>query len=213
MFLSPEDIRSRSCGEVTEIDLIDFRAGTFKDGGLFCERIFGPTTDEVCRCGEMAGTAHRGERCGVEVTDSGVRGERIGHIALAVPVQARWTAETTPFLVDIIPVSPPDDRPFVRYPDGRTRYHGVNDLYRRVINRNNRLKKLSEVHTPEHILDREKRLLQEAVDALMDGLRRSRTAVGTDLRVLRTVTEILEGSRGVEQARRDDNSDGGRTPQ
>ncbi|MFQ6091404.1 MAG: DNA-directed RNA polymerase subunit beta', partial [bacterium] len=288
---SPETIRSWSCGEVIKPETINYRSFKPERDGLFCERIFGPVKDWECHCGKYKRIRYRGvtcDRCGVEVTHSKVRRERMGHIELAVPVSHIWFLKSIPsrigYLLDmsirelerviyyesrividpgettlkkmeliseedygrlageghqfeadigagavlrlleqidveelsaelrtqvkmetsaqrkkealkrlkvveafrqsgnspgwmilrVLPVIPPDLRPLVPLEGGRFATSDLNDLYRRVINRNNRLRKLQEIQAPEVILRNEKRMLQEAVDALLDNGRRSR---------------------------------------
>src|SRR6266478_993516 len=156
---SPEKIRSWSHGEVKKPETINYRTFKPERDGLFCAKIFGPTKDYECNCGKYKRMRHRGvvcEKCGVEVIQSKVRRERMGHVDLATPV------------------IPPDLRPLVPLDGGRFATSDLNDLYRRVINRNNRLKRLMELNAPDIIIRNEKRMLQEAVDALFDNGRRGR---------------------------------------
>jgi DNA-directed RNA polymerase subunit beta' len=310
---SPEVIRSWSHGEVTKPETINYRSFKPEKDGLFCERIFGPVKDWECSCGKYKRIRFRGivcDRCGVEVTQSKVRRERMGHIELAVPVSHIWYVRSLPsrigYLLDlsikdlerilyhesyvvidpgntslkykdiiseeeygkleeegkefvakmggeaiyellkqidveelsislraqvkvetsaqrkkdtlkrlrvieafrqsqnrpewmvmhIIPVIPPDLRPLVPLEGGRFATSDLNDLYRRVINRNNRLKKLIEIKAPEVILRNEKRMLQEAVDALFDNGRRSRSVRGDSKRLLKSLSDLLKGKQG-----------------
>ncbi len=311
---SPEQIRDWSYGEVTKPETINYRSFKPEKDGLFCEKIFGPVKDWECHCGKYKRIRYRGvicDRCGVEVTLSKVRRERMGHIELAVPVAHIWFFKTLPsrmgYLLDmtlrdlekviyyanyvviepgkteferrqlltedeyldtleqgsdgfvakigaeavrdllaeidiedlseelrarakietsihrkknilkrlkviealrqsqnrpewmimtVIPVIPPDLRPLVPLEGGRFATSDLNDLYRRVINRNNRLKKLIEMRAPEVILRNEKRMLQEAVDALFDNGRRSRAVRGRGKRPLKSLSDMLKGKQG-----------------
>jgi DNA-directed RNA polymerase subunit beta' len=336
---SPEEIRSWSFGEVTKPETINYRSFKPEKDGLFCERIFGPVKDWECHCGKFKRIRFRGhvcDRCGVEVTLSKVRRERMGHIELAVPVCHIWFFKTLPsqlgylvgmslrdlekviyyasyvvthpgkqdveyldlldedeyydlrvkareegdenfkaeigaegvrtllkkldsparriqdknsdgkgldrladwlreeirtetsqhrkkkklkrlkvvdalrnsgrtpdernrpewMVMDVVPVIPPDLRPLVPLDGGRFATSDLNDLYRRVINRNNRLKKLIEMRAPEVILRNEKRMLQEAVDALFDNGRRSKAIRGRGKRPLKSLSDMLKGKQG-----------------
>jgi len=312
---SPEIIRSWSKGEVKNPETINYRTFKPEKGGLFCERIFGPTRDWECACGKFKRIKHKGvicDRCGVEVTLSRVRRERMGHIELAVPVSHIWFYKCMPsrigLLLDIsarqlerviyyedyivteagntalelgqlltetelreaedtygdgsfragmgaealqdllkqvdlvalgkvleedlattkskqnrkkfakrlkitqgfaasksrpewmiqtvLPVIPPDLRPLVPLEGGRFATSDLNDLYRRVINRNNRLKNLLLLKTPEVIIRNEKRMLQEAVDALFDNGRHGRAVTGAGNRPLKSLSDMLKGKGG-----------------
>src|ERR1700750_529396 len=311
---SPEKILSWSFGEVTKPETINYRTFKPERDGLFCAKIFGPITDWECLCGKYKRMKHRGvicDKCGVEVTLSKVRRERLGHIELASPcshvwffkglpsrighlldiplrelekvlyfesyividpgdapvkerelltderfreltrdypgqfvarmgaevskemcggvnieelsveLRARMREETsqqkklkfskrlkvvTSFLksgnrpdwmiLDVIPVIPPELRPLVPLGGGRFATSDLNDLYRRVINRNNRLKKLMELRAPEVIVRNEKRMLQEAVDALFDNGRRGRVLRGVNNRPLKSLSDTLKGKQG-----------------
>jgi DNA-directed RNA polymerase subunit beta' len=310
---SPETIRQWSYGEVTKPETINYRSFKPEKDGLFCERIFGPVKDWECTCGKYKRIRYRGvicDRCGVEVTHSRVRRERMGHIELAVPVAHIWFLKGVPsrigymldmtvrnlervlyyeshiiidpgdtglkfkeliddetygelmdqgkeftakmggeairdllktinieelainlraqskvetsvqrkkdvlkrlkvvesfrqsqnksewMILGVIPVLPPDLRPLVPLEGGRFATSDLNDLYRRVINRNNRLKKLIEIRAPEVILRNEKRMLQEAVDALFDNSRRSRAVRGQGNRPLKSLSDMLKGKQG-----------------
>ncbi|MBD3170682.1 MAG: DNA-directed RNA polymerase subunit beta' [candidate division Zixibacteria bacterium] len=310
---SPETVRSWSYGEVTKPETINYRSYKPERDGLFCERIFGPVKDWECNCGKYKRIRFRGivcDRCGVEVTQSKVRRERMGHIELAVPVTHIWYVQSLPsrvgylldlsvrdlerilyyqsfiitdpgntslktkeiiteeecieleesgkqfeammgaeavrallkqidieelavslraqakvetsvqrkkdnlkrlrvieafrqsenrpewMVMDVIPVIPPDLRPLVPLEGGRFATSDLNDLYRRVINRNNRLKKLIEIRAPEVILRNEKRMLQEAVDALFDNGRRTHSVRGDSKRPLRSLSDLLKGKQG-----------------
>ncbi|MDT8437149.1 MAG: DNA-directed RNA polymerase subunit beta' [Gemmatimonadota bacterium] len=336
---SPDEIRSWSFGEVTKPETINYRSFKPERDGLFCERIFGPVKDWECHCGKFKRIRYRGhicDKCGVEVTLSKVRRERMGHIELAVPVAHIWFFKTLPsqmgyllgmklrdlesviyyaayvvtnpgaqevrykqvltedefwelsdrareegdtefraeigaegvrtllgrldsddrspadrnrdgrglerladqlrveiatetskqrkkkklkrlkvidslrgsdpdpakrnspehMIMDVIPVIPPDLRPLVPLDGGRFATSDLNDLYRRVINRNNRLKKLLEMRAPEVILRNEKRMLQEAVDALFDNGRRGKAIRGRGKRPLKSLSDMLKGKQG-----------------
>ncbi|OGX28408.1 MAG: DNA-directed RNA polymerase subunit beta' [Omnitrophica WOR_2 bacterium RIFCSPHIGHO2_02_FULL_67_20] len=312
---SPEIIRSWSKGEVKKPETINYRTLKPEKDGLFCERIFGPTKDFECNCGKYRKIKHKGitcDRCGVEVTHSKVRRERMGHIELAAPVSHIWffksvpsrvgalldmtmrelervlyyeafvvtdPGSTTPLklreiltedryqealktygktftakmgaeavhdllatidlghmarllhkelqkqkveqtqkriarnlriieafrksgnrpewmILKTIPVIPPDLRPLVPLDGGRFATSDLNDLYRRVINRNNRLKKLIELKAPEIIIRNEKRMLQEAVDALFDNGRHGRPVLGPMNRPLKSLADMLKGKQG-----------------
>ncbi|MBE6402877.1 MAG: DNA-directed RNA polymerase subunit beta' [Lentisphaerae bacterium] len=311
---SPDVIRSWSFGEVKNPETINYRTLKPERGGLFCERIFGPTRDWECSCGLHKRVKVKGvvcDHCGVEVTQSSVRRERMGHIELAVPVSHIWffkcmpsriglaldmTAKhlekviyyeswvvtdpgDTPFklgqvldelqyrearedyndafmadmgapaiktllekldmpaklaelevelqgtknkairkklskrlrlmegfinsnsrpewmIMTVLPVIPPDLRPLVPLEGGRFATSDLNDLYRRVINRNNRLKNLLSQRTPEVIIRNEKRMLQEAVDALLDNGRHGRAVTGAGNRALKSLSDMLKGKQG-----------------
>ncbi len=310
---SPEQIRSWSYGEVKKPETINYRTLKPERDGLFCERIFGPQKDWECYCGRYKRIRYKGkvcERCGVEVTSSKVRRERMGHIELAAPVSHIWYFKGTSsrmglllnmsprllekvlyfasyvvidpgrtnlkkytllsekeyrdlreayedefvagmgaeavkklledinldelsaelkddlqtstgqkrakilkrlevveafrlsgnrpewMILDVVPVIPPDIRPMVQLDGGRFATSDLNDLYRRVINRNNRLKKLLELGAPDIIVRNEKRMLQEAVDALIDNGRRGRPVTGPNNRPLKSLSDMLKGKQG-----------------
>ena len=310
---SPEKIREWSRGEVKKPETINYRTLKPERDGLFCERIFGPTRDWECHCGKYKRVRYKGiicDRCGVEVTRSKVRRERMGHIELAAPVSHIWYFKgipsrmgllldmspralekvlyfaayvvidpgTTPLapkqvltekeyresvekfgnnfragmgaeaikellasldldqmskelrdevensngqkkvraikrlevveafrssgnkpewmILDTIPVIPPELRPMVQLDGGRFATSDLNDLYRRVINRNNRLKRLLDLGAPEIIVRNEKRMLQEAVDALIDNGRRGRPVTGPGNRPLKSLSDMLKGKQG-----------------
>jgi len=312
---APETIRSWSHGEVKNPETINYRTFKPEKGGLFCERIFGPTKDWECACGKYKRIKHKGvicDRCGVEVTVSRVRRERMGHIDLAVPVSHIWFFKCTPsrmglvidittrelervlyyedyividsaetplkkkqllneleyremqeqygddgfiakmgaegiqelfstidleeeleniiddmentrskqirtkltkrmktvqafldagtrpewMILNVLPVIPPDLRPLVPLEGGRFATSDLNDLYRRVINRNNRLKNLLSLKTPDVIIRNEKRMLQEAVDALLDNGRHGRAVTGAGNRPLKSLSDMLKGKQG-----------------
>ncbi|WP_438588790.1 DNA-directed RNA polymerase subunit beta' [Dubosiella newyorkensis] len=311
---SPETILKWSHGEVTKPETINYRSQKAEKDGLFCERIFGPTKDWECACGKYKKVRFKGvvcDRCGVEITKSSVRRERMGHIHLAAPVAHIWYLRGIPsrmaLLLDVtpkqleevvyfvsyivtdpkdsdlaykqilsereyrenlakfgpngftaqtgaeavlrllkdvdlekeyeevqsalekaqgekrkklikrldtinafrhsdnkpewmiltnIPVIPPDLRPMLQLDGGRFATSDLNDLYRRVITRNNRLHKLLELGTPNIIVQNEKRMLQEAVDALIDNGRRSKPITGAGGRALKSLSHSLKGKQG-----------------
>ncbi len=312
---SPDVIRSWSRGEVRKPETINYRTLKPEKDGLFCERIFGPTRDWECSCGKYKRIKYKGtvcDRCGVEVTQSKVRRERMGHIDLVTPVSHIWFFKTMPsrignildltaralekvlyyeeyividpkettlkhkqllseeeyqkaveqfgagnfsakmgaeavkellseldvekmvqkyqrqvktskskqsraraikilkiidsfrqsgnrpewMILDCVPVIPPDLRPLVALDGGRFATSDLNDLYRRVINRNNRLKKLLELKAPDVIIRNEKRMLQEAVDALFDNGRHGRPVLGAGNRPLKSLSDMLKGKQG-----------------
>ncbi len=311
---SPDQIRAWSYGEVKKPETINYRTLKPEREGLFCERIFGPTKDWECHCGKYKRIRFKGkicDRCGVEVTRSKVRRERMGHIELAAPVSHIWYFKGIPsrialmldispkvlenvlyfsqyividpgdcrdlskyqclneteyndmrekyeddfkagmgaesikellaeidldalseqlkeeleassgqkrirllkrldvvesfrlsgnrpewMILDVVPVIPPDIRPMVQLDGGRFATSDLNDLYRRVINRNNRLQKLLELNAPEIIIRNEKRMLQESVDALIDNGRRGRPVTGPNNRALKSLSDMLKGKQG-----------------
>src|SRR5438874_3464081 len=211
---SPEKILSWSHGEVTKPETINYRTFKPERDGLFCAKIFGPITDWECLCGKYKRMKHRGvicDKCGVEVTQAKVRRERLGHITLATPAQKKLKyaqrlkvadsfrkSSNRPewMILDVIPVIPPELRPLVPLDGGRFATSDLNDLYRRVINRNNRLKKLMELKAPDVIIRNEKRMLQEAVDALFDNGRRGRVLRGANNRPLKSLSDTLKGKQG-----------------
>ena len=310
---SPEQIRAWSSGEVKKPETINYRTLKPERDGLFCERIFGPNRDWECHCGKYKRVRYKGivcDRCGVEVTRSKVRRERLGHIELAAPVSHIWYFKGIPsrmgllldvsprslekvlyfvsyivvdpgdtplmkkqllteaeyreyrdkygnkfvasmgaeaiktlleeidldelaeelraelketsgqrkvrairrlevveafkhsgnrpewMILDVIPVIPPELRPMVQLDGGRFATSDLNDLYRRVINRNNRLKRLLDLGAPDIIVRNEKRMLQEAVDALIDNGRRGRPVTGPGNRPLKSLSDMLKGKQG-----------------
>jgi len=312
---SPEKIREWSHGEVKKPETINYRTFKPERDGLFCAKIFGPVKDYECICGKYKRMKHRGivcEKCGVEVIQSKVRRERLGHINLATPVAHIWFLKSLPsrignilditlkdlekvlyceayividqkdtplergelltedryaqlleeygderfeagmggeaviemlkrvdvhslaeqlrsdmrtstseakrkkyakrlkvveafrgsgnrpewMMLSVIPVLPPDLRPLVPLDGGRFATSDLNDLYRRVINRNNRLKRLLELNAPEIIIRNERRMLQEAVDALFDNGRRGKTITGPNKRPLKSLSDMLKGKQG-----------------
>jgi DNA-directed RNA polymerase subunit beta' len=313
---SPDKIREWSFGEVKKPETINYRTFKPERDGLFCAKIFGPVKDYECNCGKYKRMKHRGvvcEKCGVEVIQSKVRRERMGHITLASPVAHIWFLKSLPsrignileitlrdlekilyfeahvvldpkdtelekgelvtderlielkeqygrdafrvgigaesvhqllmeldipgectrlreemreatseakrkkiakrlkvldafnesevnqaefMVLEVVPVIPPDLRPLVPLDGGRFATSDLNDLYRRVINRNNRLKRLQELNAPEVIIRNEKRMLQEAVDALFDNGRRGRVITGPSKRPLKSLSDMLKGKSG-----------------
>jgi len=310
---SPEQIREWSYGEVKKPETINYRTLKPERDGLFCERIFGPTKDWECHCGKYKKIRYKGkicDRCGVEVTKSKVRRERMGHIELAAPCSHIWYFKGIPsrmgllldisprilekvlyfasyivtdpgdcpltknqvlsekeyrdmrekyendfdagmgaeavkklladinleelsaslraelknangqkklriikrlevvesfrqshndptwMIMDVLPVIPPELRPMVQLDGGRFATSDLNDLYRRVINRNNRLKRLIQLNAPDIIIRNEKRMLQEAVDALIDNGRRGRAVTGANNRALKSLSDMLKGKQG-----------------
>ena len=311
---SPEKIRSWSFGEVKKPETINYRTFKPERDGLFCAKIFGPIKDYECLCGKYKRLKHRGvicERCGVEVTLTKVRRDRMGHIELAAPVSHIWFLKSLPsrlgmvldmtlrdiervlyfeayvviepgmtplkrcqimteddfyakteeygdefralmgaegirellqsldtpadieklrgelqatssdakikkiakrlkileafqrsgikpewMVMEVLPVLPPDLRPLVPLDGGRFATSDLNDLYRRVINRNNRLKRLLELRAPEIITRNEKRMLQEAVDSLLDNGRRGKAMAGANKRALKSLADMIKGKGG-----------------
>ena len=321
---SPEKIREWSYGEVTKPETINYRTQKPEKDGLFCEKIFGPTKDWECHCGKYKRVKYKGqvcEKCGVEITRSKVRRERMGHIELAAPVSHIWYFKGVPskigtlldmspkqleavlyfvshvvlnpgcvteleykqvisdkvyreieeqygdssvtglkvgmgaeairellqavdldaeaeackriidektdntkgpsqkvakavkrleviesfrksgnrpewMILTVLPVIPPDIRPMVQLDGGRFATSDLNDLYRRVINRNNRLRRMVEIGAPEMIVKNEKRMLQEAVDALIDNGRKGKALTGPSNRELKSLSAMLRGKQG-----------------
>jgi DNA-directed RNA polymerase, beta'' subunit, predominant form len=310
---SPDTIRNWSFGEVTKPETINYRSFKPERDGLFCEKIFGPVRNWECNCGKYKRIRYRGvvcDRCGVEVTHSKVRRERMGHIELAVPIIHIWFLKNVPshisyllglsntvlerivyyesyviidpgdttlrkgslltedeyieleeqgkqfvakmggeavlemlatldleelsidlrskiklesseqrklehlkrlriveaflksgnkpecMVLQVLPVLPPDLRPLVPLEGGRFATSDLNDLYRRVINRNNRLKKLMEIKAPDVILRNEMRMLQESVDTLFDNGRRTFSVKGEGKRPLKSLSDLLKGKQG-----------------
>src|SRR5210317_886679 len=311
---SPQMIRSWSWGEVKKPETINYRTFKPERDGLFCSRIFGPIKDFECLCGKYKRRKHRGvicEKCGVEVTATKVRRERMGHIDLASPVAHIWFLKSLPsriglfldmtlreiervlyyesfvvvepgitdlkkgqlltedeyyealdeydddftammgaeavqillsetdlekeiqiikeelntsgsetkikklqkrlklmeafkdsgqkpewMIMNVLPILPPDLRPLVPLDGGRFATSDLNDLYRRVINRNNRLKRLLDLNAPDIIVRNEKRMLQESVDALLDNGRRGRAILGTNKRPLKSLADMIKGKQG-----------------
>src|SRR5437870_418530 len=201
-----------SWGEVTKPETINYRSFKPERDGLFCERIFGPVKDWECHCGKYKRIRYRGvicDRCGVEVTLSKVRRETSQHRKKQMLKRLKIVdafrnsgnageGRNDPkwMILDVVPVIPPDLRPLVPLDGGRFATSDLNDLYRRVINRNNRLQKLILHRAPEVILRNEKRMLQEAVDALFDNGRRSKAIRGRGKRPLKSLSDMLKGKQG-----------------
>ena len=311
---SPEKIRSWSFGEVKKPETINYRTFRPERDGLFCAKLFGPVSDYECLCGKYKRLKHRGvvcEKCGVEVTLSNVRRDRMGHIDLAAPCAHIWFLKSLPsrlgllldmtvrelervlyfeayviidpgltdkvrgdllteqdyleaietygdefearmgaeairalmneidlqeeavmlreqmeatksdtkikkltnrlkvieafiksgnkpswMIMEVLPVLPPDLRPLVPLEGGRFATSDLNDLYRRVINRNNRLKRLLDLNAPDLIVRNEKRMLQESVDALIDNGRRGKAITGINKRQLKSISDMIKGKQG-----------------
>ena len=311
---SPEKIRSWSYGEVKKPETINYRTFKPERDGLFCAKLFGPVSDYECLCGKYKRLKHRGvicEKCGVEVTLSNVRRDRMGHIDLASPCAHIWFLKSLPsrlgllldmtvrelervlyfeayvvidpgltdfergkllteeayleaietygddfearmgaeairalmgeidleeeammlheemkstksetrlkkctsrlkliqafissgnkpgwMIIEVLPVLPPDLRPLVPLEGGRFATSDLNDLYRRVINRNNRLKRLLDLNAPDLIVRNEKRMLQESVDALLDNGRRGKAITGANKRQLKSISDMIKGKQG-----------------
>jgi len=201
---SPEMIRSWSYGEVKKPETINYRTFKPERDGLFCAKIFGPVKDYECLCGKYKRLKHRGvvcEKCGVEVTLTRVRRERMGHIELASPVAHIWFLKSLPsrigLLLDMTLREIERVLYFEAYVDGgRFATSDLNDLYRRVINRNNRLRRLLELNAPDIIVRNEKRMLQESVDALLDNGRRGRAITGSNKRPLKSLADMIKGKQG-----------------
>ena len=311
---SPEKILEWSYGEVTKSETINYRTHKPEMGGLLCERIFGPKKNWECHCGKYKRIRHKGvicDKCGVEVTKSSVRRERMGHIQLATPVAHIWYMRSIPsrigtllnlntkqlekviyyvsyividpgktnfvkyqlindieyrdaieqygngcckvgmggeairellseidlekehaelskasltakgqkklkinkrleiidsliksgnrpewLILTVLPVIPPDVRPMIQLDGGRFATSDINDLYRRIINRNNRLKKFMSIGAPEVIIRNEKRMLQEAVDALIENGKSGKAVAGPKQRELKSLTQNLKGKQG-----------------
>src|SRR3989304_6278668 len=177
---SPEDIRSWSYGEVKKPETINYRTYRAEKDGLFCERIFGPERNWECFCGKYKGIKHKGiicDRCGVKITHSRVRRKRMGHINLAAPVVHIWFFKALPSRL------------------GKLLGMKTTSL-EKIINRNNRLKKLIDLNAPEVIIRNEKRMLQQAVDALFDNTRGKRPVLGSNNRPLKSLTEMIKGKQG-----------------
>src|SRR5437870_424852 len=210
---SPEKIRSWSYGEVKKPETINYRTFKPERDGLFCAKIFGPVKDYECLCGKYKRLKHRGvicEKCGVEVTLAKVRRERMGHIELASPVAHIWFLKSLPSRMGMVLDMTLRDIERVLYFEafvvtdpaltpldgGRFATSDLNDLYRRVINRNNRLKRLLELKAPDIIVRNEKRMLQEAVDSLLDNGRRGKAMTGANKRPLKSLADMIKGKGG-----------------
>src|SRR5436305_1278322 len=168
---SPEKIRSWSYGEVKKPETINYRTFKPERDGLFCAKIFGPVKDYECLCGKYKRLKHRGvicEKCGVEVTLAKLL--KVLEAFHKSGIKPEW------MILEVLPVLPPELRPLVPLDGGRFATSDLNDLYRRVINRNNRLKRLLELKAPDIIVRNEKRMLQEAVDSLLDNGREGKAS-------------------------------------
>src|SRR5438876_482182 len=210
---SPEKIRSWSHGEVTKPETINYRTFKPERDGLFCARIFGPTQDWECLCGKFIammgaeGIKELLKKIDVEGLSEEIREKmktemsqqkKLKHAKRLRVVESFRKSGNKPewMILDVIPVIPPELRPLVPLDGGRFATSDLNDLYRRVINRNNRLKKLIELHAPDVIVRNEKRMLQEAVDALFDNGRRGRILRGANNRPLKSLSDTLKGKQG-----------------
>src|SRR5436305_105429 len=185
---SPEKIRSWSYGEVKKPETINYRTFKPERDGLFCAKIFGPVKDYECLCGKYKRLKHRGvicEKCGVEVTLAKVRRERMGHIELASPTAHIWFLKSLPSRLGMVLDMTLRDIERVLYFEAYV-----------VINRNNRLKRLMELRAPEIITRNEKRMLQEAVDSLLDNGRRGKAMTGANKRPLKSLAEMIKGKGG-----------------
>src|SRR5439155_887661 len=217
---SPEKIRSWSYGEVKKPETINYRTFKPERDGLFCAKIFGPVKDYECLCGKYKRLKHRGvicEKCGVEVTLAKVRRERMGHIELASPVAHIWFLKSLPSRMGMVldmtlrdiervlyfeafvvtdPGLTPLNRGQLLTEDGGIPTSDLNDLYRPVTNPNNRLKRLPELKAPDIIVRNEKRMLQEAVDSLLDNGRRGKAMTGANKRPLKSLADMIKGKGG-----------------
>src|SRR5258706_543099 len=201
---SPEKIRSWSYGEVKKPETINYRTFKPERDGLFCAKIFGPIKDYECLCGKYKRLKHRGvicEKCGVEVTLAKVRRERMGHIELASPTAHIWFLKSQEFerdgwLLKVGRGRAAEPGPLAPGAGGRFAPPDPKGLYRRVINRNNRLKRLLELKAPEIIVRNEKRMLQEAVDSLLDNGRRGKAMTGANKRPLKSLADMIKGKGG-----------------
>src|SRR5437773_1799687 len=202
---SPDKILSWSHGEVTKPETINYRTFKPERDGLFCAKIFGPITDWECLCGKYKRMKHRGVICdklAVEMREK-MKAENSAQKKLKYAkrlkvVDSFRKSSNRPerMILDVIPVIPPELRPLVPLDGGRFATSDLNDLYRRVINHNNRLKKLIELKAPDVIIRNEKRMLQEAVDALFDNGRRGRVLRGANNRPLKSLSDTLKGKQG-----------------
>src|SRR5437899_42315 len=191
---SPDDIASWSFGEIKKPETINYRTFKPERDGLFCARIFGPIKDYECLCGKYKRMKYKGlicEKCGVELKPKTL-GKRLKVIEALIESKNRpeW------MILTVVPVIPPELRPLVPLDGGRFATSDLNDLYRRVINRNNRLKRLMELRAPDIIIRNEKRMLQESVDALFDNGRRGRVITGANKRPLKSLADMLKGKQG-----------------
>ena len=179
--LSSDEIKNMSYGEVTKSDGINNHTQKPEAGGIFCERIFGPTRDWWCHCGRYKGTRHKGVicgNCGVEVTESKVRYERIGHIELSVPVKHPFLKDKT---ITVLPILPPELRLHIRLKTGQYLTSDLNDMYRRIINWNNQVGRRKEMGSPAVLLSADIERLQAAVNDLMLGSQAHNTSLLNEL--------------------------------
>src|SRR5436189_26936 len=207
---SPDKIRSWSHGEVTKPETINYRTFKPERDGLFCARIFGPVADWECLCGKYKRMKHRGvirDKIDVEelvedlrhrMKDETSQQKKLKFSKRLKVASSFMRSGNKPewMILDVIPVIPPELRPLVPLDGGRFATSDLNDLYRRVINRNNRLKRLLELNAPEIIIRNERRMLQEAVDALFNNGRRGKTITGPNKRPLKSLSDMLKGKQG-----------------
>src|SRR5438552_3611956 len=191
---SPDKIMSWSHGEVTKPETINYRTFKPERDGLFCAKIFGPITDRECLCGKYQRMTERREKMRTE--QSAQKKLKFAKRLKVVDSFRKSSNRPEWMILDVIPVIPPELRPLVPLDGGRFATSDLNDLYRRVINRNNRLKKLMELKAPDVIIRNEKRMLQEAVDALFDNGRRGRVLRGANNRPLKSLSDTLKGKQG-----------------
>src|SRR5437660_1569938 len=191
---SSDTMRSWSKGEVKNPEAINYRTFKPEKGGLFCERIFGPTRDWECSCGKYKRNKELEQAMG-NTKSKQIRKKLAKRLKL---VQGFISSHARPewMVLEVLPVIPPDLRPLVPLEGGRFATSDLNDLYRRVINRNNRLKNLLQLKTPDVIIRNEKRMLQEAVDALFDNGRHGRAVTGAGNRPLKSLSDMLKGKGG-----------------
>src|SRR5260221_551453 len=192
---SPEKIRSWSYGEVKKPETINYRTFKPERDGLFCAKICGPIKDYECLCGKYKRLKHRGvicEKCGVEVTLTKVRRERMGHIELASPVAHIWFLKSLPSRLGMVLDMTLRDIERVLYFEA----YVVTDPGMTPLNRSHRLKRLLELKAPEIIVRNEKRMLQEAVDSLLDNGRRGKAMTGANKRALKSLADMIKGKSG-----------------
>lgn len=192
--LSDDEIRKMSYGEVTKPETLNMRTHEAEKDGLFCEKIFGPVKDYECQCGRCSGYRYKEkvcEKCGVEVTSSSVRYERFGHIELATPIKHPFLPDSTLF---VLPILPPKLRPMAKRSNGSFVTSDLNDLYRRVINLNNRLKRLLELGASDITVENEKRMLQKAIDSLFNNSHLEAPVWEGNGRVLKPILDHLKDS-------------------
>src|SRR5438128_1658218 len=187
---SPEKIRSWSFGEVKKPETINYRTFKPERDGLFCAKIFGPIKDYECLCGKYKRLKHR------DVTGSEVKVKKNAKRLKVLEAFKKSGIKPQWMVMDVLPVLPPDLRPLVPLDGGRFATSDLNDLYRRVINRNSRLRRLLELKAPEIIARNEKRMLQEAVDSLLDNGRRGKAMTGANKRALKSLADMIKGKSG-----------------